>query len=204
MNKNSSDKDVLDAYEKSLREQGHRGRGTAAGFGLAAIVVLLVLGSFLLRSKQAKSSATLPQLTAVKSEATETITKQPSGVNGVDGVAPDEDHHEHQHFEAEGALVTDHGIPLFQETQTAGGISPEQRAKLVAQRLNDRAVNNGLEPTKIQARLIHNIASVCFVEPSGKAYNLATIDPQTAAQFGYPANPARLTFWWRDILRDHA
>lgn len=206
MNKNSSDKDVLDAYERSVKPQAQSNGGTAAGLGLAAIalILFLVVGGFLFRSRQVKSSVPKPQPTPLNGEGKEIAAAQPAGGNSVAGVAPDEDHHEHhQHFEAEGALVTDHGIPLFQETQTAGGISPAQRAQIVAQRLNDRAIGNGLEPTRIQALLIHNVASVCVVEPSGKAYNLATVDPQTAAQFGYRSNPARLTLWWRDVLRDH-
>lgn len=205
MNKNSSDKDVLDGYERSVRQQG--GGGAVGGLmAVIALVLLLVVGGFFFRSRQAKSSAAAatPQPTAIDGEGRQAVARQPAGGNSVAGAAPDEEHHEHQHFEAEGALVTDHGIPLFQETQTAGGVSPTQRAQIVAQRLNDRAVGNGLDPAKIQARLIHNIASVCFVEPSGRFYNLATVDPQTAAQFGYPTNAARLTLWWRDVLRDHA
>lgn len=209
MNKNSSDKDVLDAYERSVKQQAQSNGGTSAGLAFAIIalvlllVLLLVVGGFLFRSQHAESSALALQ-TGVDSQSKERAVAPRADSNGATGVAADEDHHEHPHFEAEGALVTNHGIPLFQETQTAGGVSPAQRAQIVAQRLNDRAVNNGLEPTKIQARLIRNVASVCFVELSGKTYNLATVDPQTAAQFGYPANPARLTLWWRDVLRDHA
>ncbi len=110
----------------------------------------------------------------------------------------------HDHFEAEGALVTNHGIALFQETQSSGGLSPEQRARIVTRRLNQTAETQGLDPKQIVAIPANGLPTVSFVTSQGKNIVLATIDTQTAGQFGFKSNPGALASWWRDVLRDHA
>jgi len=220
MDKNSSDKEVLDAFFEGAKQETPRSGGCLRPIiWVPALLLLLFWANKHFRGEQDDSSS--DQSDGTPALRVNPITAKRLGIAPVAKVAPlgvgspsrststaasavGQPEHEHQHFEAEGALVTDHGIPLFQETQTAGGISPSQRAQIVARRLNDKAMGKGLDPTKIQARLINDVAAVCFVEPSGGAFNLATVDPQTATQFGYPANSARLTFWWRDVLRDHA
>jgi len=222
MDKNSSDKEVLDAFfAEAKQETPPSSGGLRPIFWVPALALLLFLAGRHFRGEQADPSPNESDGTsAVRANPVATKNQRlgvapvakialrgvgsPSRSTSTAASAVGQPEHEHQHFEAEGALVTDHGIPLFQETQTAGGISPSQRAQIVARRLNDKAMGKGLDPTKIQARLINDVAAVCFVEPSGEAFNLATVDPQTATQFGYPANSARLTFWWRDVLRDHA
>ncbi len=134
-----------------------------------------------------------------------------------DSASPEHDEHDkgknseghttnHSHFRAEGALVSNHGIPLFLETQSSGGFTPQRRAELVTDRLNDMAQSHGLEAEHISMRSVNGVPTVFFFHPHRKGepgHVLATIDPKTAAQFGFGNQPDRLAFWWRDVLRDH-
>lgn len=110
-----------------------------------------------------------------------------------------------QRFLAEGSLVSNQGIPLIQQTQTAGGLTPVERAEVVAQRLNDLSATDTLQAELILVRLVDNTATV-FASPlsnGGFGQVLATVDGKTAAQFGFENEPGLLAFWWRDVLRDH-
>ena len=117
----------------------------------------------------------------------------------------DEDHH-HDHFLADGTLVTNHGIPLFRETQ-AFKWSPEERAQKVTARLNMIATTHGLEADSVFMRRVGGLPTVFFYHhhgPGSEGHILATVDPKTAAEFGYGSKPETLAYWWRDVLRDHA
>ena len=149
---------------------------------------------------------------ATSSAPTSGQTKPIPFVNGdtLPQTSGKEEHHEdgeephHDHFMAEGALVTNHGIALFQETQASGGHSPDQRARIIAERLNRTAEMQGLDPKNIVALPANGLPTVSFAAPKGKVIVLATVDSQTASQFGYKSNPGLLAAWWRDVLRDHA
>jgi hypothetical protein len=119
----------------------------------------------------------------------------------------DHDEEAHRHFAAQGALVTDHGIPLLRESQHAGGFTPERRAQIVAERLNNMATTHGLEPGVLSVRRVKGYPTVFFFhkhDSSSQGHVLATVDPRTAKQFGFANHPEVLAYWWRDIMRDHA
>jgi hypothetical protein len=120
-----------------------------------------------------------------------------------------EEHDEgsHEHFAAKGTLVTNHGIPLLRESQTAGGFTPERRAQIVAERLNNMATTHGLESEVVFMRRVNGVPTVFFFHEhsrDNKGHVLATIDFMTAKQFGFANAPETLAYWWRDVLRDHA
>lgn len=112
----------------------------------------------------------------------------------------------HDHFAAEGTLITNHGIPILMQTQTAGGFTPQRRAEAIAGRLNQMAGEEGFEASDIVARRVNGFYTVYCASPEGgrPGHVLATVDSTTAAQFGFGKDPAWLAFWWRDVLRDHA
>lgn len=115
--------------------------------------------------------------------------------------------HHHEHFIAQGPVVSDHGIPLFKETQTFDNLSPQQRAEKVTGRLNMIAVTHGLEADSVFMRRIRGCPCVFYYHnhgPKSEGHLLATIDPLTAREFGFQKNPEFLAYWWRDVLRDHA
>ena len=215
MDTNSPDHDVFGAASQDLQNEANTSTGAFKLFG--TIAVLAVLGVVSWMGWQSYSSknevAVAPQPTVQVAAAS-----APPVVAPASETADDHDEHKanpavsaeeaegahHKHFEADGALVTNHEIALFMETQTAGGVSPSDRAQIVTQRLNDTAESTGLDPKNIQARIVNDLPTVFYDKPDGAGYVLATIDPQTAAQFGFADDPAILALWWRDVLRDHS
>ncbi len=215
MDTNSPDHDVFGAASQDLQNEANTSTGAFKLFG--TIAVLAVLGVVSWMGWQSYSSknevAVAPQPTIQVAAAPETPVAAPASET-----ADDHDEHKanpavsaeeaegahHKHFEAQGALVTNHEIALFMETQKAGGVSPSERAQIVTQRLNETAESTGLDPEKIVARMENDLATVYYAKPGKAGYVLATVDPKTAAQFGFGKNPALLTYWWRDVLRDHA
>lgn len=125
-----------------------------------------------------------------------------------DALHPSGKHQEgHEHFEAEGALVTNHEIPLLLETQAAGGFTPQRRAEIVAERLNEMVHEHSLEAEHIVVHMKNGIPTVYYShagESKKAGHLIATVDRKTAAQFGLKNNAGKLAFWWRDVLRDHA
>lgn len=116
-------------------------------------------------------------------------------------------HEHHGHFQAEGTLVSNHGVPLLQETQTSGGFDPAKRAQIVAERLNNTAEKYGLKAESIVTQVENGVPTVRYFRTYtvGEAGDLlATVDPKTAGQFGYGSYPDTLALWWRDVLRDHS
>lgn len=135
------------------------------------------------------------------------VAKQPAAKPAATKRHEEHDEDSHEHFAAKGTLVTNHGIPLLRESQTAGGFTPERRAQIVAERLNNMATTHGLESEVIFMRRVNGVPTVFFFHEhsrDNKGHVLATIDPMTAKQFGFANAPETLAYWWRDVLRDHA
>lgn len=150
------------------------------------------------------ASATAPA-SLVQGDAQPEVEDAEAHYDQVHGKGKEHDHHDH--FQAEGTLVSNHGVPLLQETQTSGGFDPAKRAQIVAQRLNDMAESHGLEAEHIVTRVENGVPTVFFFhrhKAGEPGHVLATLDPRTAGQFGYGSRPGILAFWWRDVLRDHA
>lgn len=215
MDTNSPDEDVFGAAKQELANENDLSHGAFKLLCIVAALVVLGIVSWIgwsnyssknLVAAPAQSSvqvATAPE-SPVTAPATETADTHDNHKASLAAPAEEAEGAHHKHFEADGALVTNHEIALFMETQTAGGVSPSERAQIVTQRLNETAESTGLDPQNIVARIDKDLATVCYAKPGKPAYVLATIDPKTAAQFGFGKNPALLTLWWRDVLRDHA
>ncbi len=114
--------------------------------------------------------------------------------------------HQHEHFIAQGAQITDHTIPLIRETQPCGNMTPEKRAQVVVARLNMIANTHGLNADSVFVRHVNGMTCVFYYHhhgPDSEGHILATVDPQTAGEFGDAHDPDRLAYWWRDVMRDH-
>lgn len=214
MDTNSPDEDVFGAAKRDLENESNLSPGAFKLFCIVAIVILGVVSWMGWSNYSSKNLvASPPQPTVQVATAPEVPATAPAAETAdlhddhkASPAAPAEEAEgaHHKHFEAQGALVTNHEIALFQETQTAGGVSPSERAQVVTQRLNETAESTGLDPQNIVARMENDLATVYYARPDNTGYVLATVDPKTAAQFGFGENPGILTFWWRDVLRDHA
>lgn len=215
MDTNSPDQDVLDAAKRELQHEANTSSGAFKLFGIIAVLTVLGIVSWIgWQGYSSKNMVAAPPQPAVQVGA---VPETPA-IAPADETASGHDDHDvnpaapaaeaegahHKHFEADGALVTNHEIALFLETQEAGGVSPSERAEVVTQRLNDTAESTGLDPKNIQARIVNDLPTVFYAKPDSEGYVLATIDPQTAAQFGFANDPAILALWWRDVLRDHS
>lgn len=115
---------------------------------------------------RAPSSSPAVRIPAVRnSPARPKIEKQHAHANEVQVTGAQEEQTHHNHFQAEGSLVSDHGIPLFLETQTSGGFSPRRRAEIVVERLNRLAATHGLEAEHIVMHIERGIPTVFFFHP---------------------------------------
>jgi len=111
----------------------------------------------------------------------------------------------YQHFAANGSTVTDHGIPLFQETQALRW-RPAGRARRVAARLNLISATHDFDPVSIFMKHVGGQPTVFYYHRHGstsEGHLIATVDARTARQFGYGGRADLLAYWWRDVLRDH-
>ena len=148
----------------------------------------------------------------ISSPAPEPLNSEvtPASPPGERPAGPDEEHQEgghHKHFTAEGAVITDHGLPMLEESQAIGSLSPEQRAAIVVDRLNTLIETHDFDDDAIFMRMINGYPCVFFYHNHGsgiEGHLLATVDPKTAGEFGYQDRAVLLAYWWRDILRDHA
>ena len=215
MDTNSPDHDVFGAASQDLQNGANTSPGAFKLFGtiglLGVLAVVFGVGLQIYSSKNQVAAPPEPAVQVAAAPETPVVAPAPETADGHDehkanAAAPAEEAESahHKHFEAQGALVTNHEIALFMETQTAGGVSPSERAQIVTQRLNDTAESTGLDPQNIVARMENDLVTVYYAKSGSTGYVLATIDPKTAAQFGFGEDPALLTYWWRDVLRDHA
>ncbi len=117
-------------------------------------------------------------------------------------VATGEDYFDYKYYDGKG-LVTFSGMTLMSITDKAGKLTPYDRAKIIADRLNYLLNSGKNSPESFVVGYNGGEVVIQSVDPSGKN-TIVTVDGNMAKKFrGANGSRTTLAYWWLSLLRDN-
>ncbi|MEQ8187353.1 MAG: hypothetical protein ABRQ39_05220 [Candidatus Eremiobacterota bacterium] len=117
-------------------------------------------------------------------------------------VAKGEDYFDYKYYDGRG-LVTFSGMTLMSITDKAGKLTPYDRAKVIADRLNYLLNSGKNSPESFIVGYNSGEVVIQSVDPSGKNI-IVTVDGNMAKKFrGAGGSRTTLAYWWLSLLRDN-
>ncbi|MEQ8171875.1 MAG: hypothetical protein ABRQ38_23490 [Candidatus Eremiobacterota bacterium] len=117
-------------------------------------------------------------------------------------IAKGEDYFDYKYYDGKG-LVTFSGMTLISITDKAGKLTPYDRAKIIADRLNYLLNSGKNSPESFVVGYNGGEVVIQSVDPSGKN-TIVTVDGNMAKKFrGANGSRTTLAYWWLSLLRDN-